>query len=113
MSASTTLPAVTEDTFAAEVGPGTGFVAVEFTAAWCAPCRVLGPILESIAQEYAGRLRVLQIDADANPVTMTRLGVRGLPTVLVFRDGTLVDRIVGAAPKAAIVQRLGRLFAAA
>lgn len=111
MSATATLPVVTDETFATEVGPGSGLVAVEFSAAWCGPCRILGPIVESIAREYTGRLRVLQIDADANPMAMVRLGVRGLPTILVFRDGELVDRLVGAVPKGAISQRLDRLLA--
>ena len=111
MSATTALPSVTDATFAAEVGPGTGHVAVEFTAAWCAPCRIMGPVVEAVAHDYAPRLRVLQLDADANPATMARLGVRGLPTMLVFRDGTLVERIVGAVPAAALRQRLDRVLA--
>ncbi|GLC26858.1 thioredoxin family protein [Roseisolibacter agri] len=111
MSASIALPSVTDATFAAEVAPGTGHVAVEFTAAWCAPCRIMAPVVEAVAHDYAPRLRVLQLDADANPATLARLGVRGLPTMLVFRDGEIVERVVGAVPAAALRQRLDRVLA--
>lgn len=108
MSTTSTLPAVTDATFAAEVGPGTGLVAVDFTAAWCPPCRLMAPVVDAVAQEYASRLRVLQMDADANPATMARFGVRGLPTLLLFRDGAPVERIVGALSSAALRERLDR-----
>ena len=111
MSTTTALPSVTDATFAAEVGPGAGHVAVEFTAAWCAPCRIMAPVVEAVAHDYAPRLRVLQLDADANPATLARLGVRGLPTLLVFRDGAIVERVVGAVPAAALRQRLDRVLA--
>jgi thioredoxin 1 len=107
----TTIPAVTDATLAEAIAPGTGLVAIEFTAAWCAPCRLMAPLVEAVAEEYAPRLRVLQLDADANPAAMTRLGVRGLPTMLVFRDGTPIDRIVGAVPGAALRQRLDAAIA--
>ena len=109
MSTSIALPAVTDATFATEVAPGSGLVAVEFTAAWCPPCRLMAPLLEEAARDYGPRLRVLQLDADANPRTMARLGVRGLPTLLVFRDGELVERVVGAVLLAALRERLDRL----
>jgi thioredoxin 1 len=105
----TTLASVTDATFAAEIGPGTGLVAVEFTAYWCPPCRHMAPLLEEAAQDYGPRLRVVPLDADANPRTMTRLGVRGLPTLLVYRDGEPVERIVGAVPRATLRERLDRL----
>ena len=105
------LPSVTDATFAAAVAPGTGHVAVEFTAAWCAPCRIMAPVVEAVAHDYAPRLRVLQLDADANPATLARLGVRGLPTMLVFRDGEIVERVVGAVPAPALRQRLDRVLA--
>ena len=109
MSTSTALPIVTDATFATEVAPGTGLVAVEFTADWCPPCRLMAPLLEEAARDYGARLRVLQLDADANPRTMARLRVRGLPTLLVFRDGELVERVVGAVPRATLRERLDRL----
>lgn len=102
----TTLPTVTDATVDAELAAGV--VALEFSATWCAPCRMMAPIVEAVAEEYAPSLRVLQIDADANPRTMARFGVRGLPTMLVFRDGALVDRIVGAVAKPVLAGRLER-----
>jgi thioredoxin 1 len=71
----------------------------------------MAPVVEAAARDYAGRLRIVQIDADANPATLVRLGVRGLPTMLVFRDGALVERIVGAVGGVALRQRLDRVVA--
>ena len=107
MSTSLAIPQVTDAAFAAETS--TGIVAVEFSAAWCAPCRVFAPVLDAAAQAYASRMRFVQMDADANPATMARLGVRGLPTTLLFRDGQLVDRIVGAVNRATLFERLDRV----
>ena len=112
MSKTLTLPIVTDETLAAAIAPGTGLVAVEFSAAWCAPCRVFGPIVEQAAQDYAPRLRIFQMDADASPAAMARFAVRSLPTLLVFRDGELVERVVGAVPRATLRERLDRLTAA-
>ena len=103
MSATLSVPAVTDATFAREVAAG--LVAVDFTADWCPPCRLMAPVVEAIAQEYAPRVRVLQMDADTNPATVARYGVRGLPSLLLFRDGALVERIVGATPVAAVRAR--------
>jgi thioredoxin 1 len=69
----------------------------------------MGPVVEAMAREYASRPRVLQMDADDSPATMTRFGVRGLPTMLAFREGELVERIVGAMTAAALRERLARL----
>ncbi len=110
MSTTLSVPAITDATFATDVASGTGLVAVEFTAAWCPPCRMMAPIVEVVARQYASRLRVVQMDADENSATMMRLGVRGLPTLLVFRDGEVVDRIVGAQPLASLCRRLDRLI---
>ena len=107
----TTLPIVTDATIDAAITPGTGLVAVEFSADWCAPCHLMASAVEAVAQEYAPALRVLQVDADANPRTVARFGVRGLPTMLLFRDGTLVDRIVGAVGKPALAGRIERALA--
>ncbi len=109
MSQTSVLPVVTDATFAAETAPGSGLVAVEISAEWCGPCKILGPIVESLAAEYAPKMRVLQMDNDANPAMIARLGVRSIPTILVFRDGDLVDRIVGAVPKATLRERFDRL----
>jgi thioredoxin 1 len=107
----TAVPLVTDATIDAAIAPGSGVVAVEFSAAWCAPCRVMAPIVEAVAQEFAPALRVLQVDADANPRTVARWGVRGLPSMLFFRDGELVDRVVGAVPKPVLAARIERALA--
>jgi len=112
MTTAIAIPSVTDATIVAELAPGSGVVAVEFNAAWCGPCKVMAPVVEAAARDYAGRLRVVQIDADANQATMVRLGVRGLPTMLVFRDGTLVDRIVGTVSAAKLRERLDRVIGA-
>ena len=102
------IAAVTDAAFADAEAPGTGLVAVKFWAAWCGPCRALAPAVEAVAAELAPRLRVLQLDADENPATQVRYGVRSLPTILLFRDGEVVDRIIGAMPAAALRARLAR-----
>lgn len=102
------LAPVTDETFAAATGPGTGLVVVDFTAEWCPPCHAMLPILETMAAEAAGEIRFLRMDTDADPATMVRLGVRGLPTLVVFDNGELVDRIVGAMPLKTLRDRLAR-----
>jgi len=109
MTITSTLPATTDATFALDVAPGTGLVAVEFSAEWCAPCHAFAPVVEEAARAYAGRLRVLQMDTVESPATMVRFGVRALPTLLVFRDGVEVDRVVGAVPLARLRERLDRI----
>ena len=106
----TKLPALAEATFDAAIGPGSGLVAVEFGAEWCGPCRVMEPVLEAAVLELAGAVRFHEVDADANPGLLVRYGVRGLPTVLVFRDGALVDSIVGAQPRDRFIARLRGLL---
>lgn len=111
MAADTTLlPHLTDADFDATVAPGSGLVAVDFTADWCPPCRMMAPVLEAAAREFAPQVRFRQLDADRNPRTQVRFGVRGLPTLLVFRDGVLVDGIVGAVPAAVVRDRIGKLL---
>lgn len=105
-AADSVLAPVGDASFDTDVHAARGVVAVEFTADWCPPCRVLAPVLEAVARELAPRARVLVLDADTNPRTVARYAVRGLPSVLVFRDGTLVDRVVGAVPAATLRARL-------
>ncbi len=85
-----------------------GVVLVDMWAVWCAPCLRLAPTIEQIAKDYAGKVRVGKLNVDENPVTAERFGVQSIPTLLVFRDGKLVDRVVGAVPKQEIERVLNR-----
>ena len=96
---------VTDADFAQEIEQHAGVAVVDFWATWCGPCRMIAPVVDQLAAEYAGRVKVAKLDTDANPRTMTRFGVRSIPTLLFFRDGKVVDTVVGAVPKAMLAQR--------
>ena len=109
MSDTATIPAVTDATFADEVERHDGLTLVDFWAPWCGPCRMIAPALERLAERHADRVRVVKLDTDVNQRTMIRYGVRGIPALLFFRGGQIVDRVVGAVPYAALEARLLRL----
>jgi thioredoxin 1 len=109
MTHTLSVPILTDATFPAAIAPGTGLVAIDFSAEWCAPCRMMAPIIDAVSQQLAGRMRFYQLENDSNPATTAKLGVRSLPTLLIFRDGELVDRIVGAIPRTALEARLAKL----
>jgi thioredoxin 1 len=94
--------AVTDESFRQDVLEATGPVLVDFWAEWCGPCKAVGPILDELAKDYAGKLTVAKMDIDENPVTPNEYAVRGIPTMLLFRDGKLLDTKVGAMPKSAL-----------
>ena len=99
---------VTDATFGDEVERSPLPVLVDMWAPWCGPCLMVAPIVDQIAAELAGRVKVAKMNVDETPATSSRFGVRSIPTLLVFKDGREVDRIVGVQPKAAIVSRLER-----
>ncbi len=101
--ASQLIPPVTDRTFEAEVLQSQVPVLIDFTATWCSPCKALKPIIEKVAQSHAGRLKVVQLDIDDSPDTPSRFNIRGVPTVIMFKDGKEVARLVGLAPEAKIV----------
>ncbi|MDO8426303.1 MAG: thioredoxin [Deltaproteobacteria bacterium] len=72
---------------------------VDFWASWCAPCRAIAPIVDEMANEYSGRIRVTKMNVDDNPATPGRYGVRGIPTLILFKGGKVIDQLVGAVPK--------------
>ena len=105
--------AVTDVTFETIVLRATAPVLLDCWAEWCGPCHMLAPTIDALARDYAGRVVVAKLDVDANPRTAARYEVRGIPTLLVFDHGQLVERLVGVQPRSAIEARLSALLAAA
>ena len=97
---------LTDDTFKDEVLEADVPVLVDFGAVWCGPCRMVAPIVEELAGEYAGRAKIAKIDVDAAQKTAAEFGIRSIPTLLVFKDGKVADQIIGAVPKKQIVEKL-------
>lgn len=83
-------------------------VLVDFTATWCGPCKQIAPLVEQLADEYAGKAKITKLDIDENPGTASKYGIRGVPTLLVFKGGELVGQHVGAAPKSTLAQLVDR-----
>jgi thioredoxin 1 len=103
------IPEVNDATFEKEVLQSAQPVLVDFWAAWCGPCRAVAPIVEEIAQEYQGKLKVMKMDVDVNPATPMRYSIRGIPTLLIFKGGKVAEQIVGYVPKDTISNMLGRI----
>jgi thioredoxin 1 len=98
---------VTDDTFSTAVEGAEGLVLVDFWAAWCGPCRIVGPIVDELALEYADRGVVVgKLDVDQNPGTAVRFGVRSIPSILFFKSGKHVDTVVGAVPKPYLARKI-------
>jgi thioredoxin 1 len=85
-------------------------VLVDFWAEWCGPCRMLGPVIEELAKDYEGRATIGKVDVDNNPELAVKFGIRSIPTIILMKNGQVVDRIVGAMQKPALEQRMEPLF---
>ena len=103
--------AVTDADFEEQVENATTPVLVDFWADWCAPCKIIAPIVAELAEEYDGKVAFAKVDVDANPETSIKFGIRSIPTLLVFKGGQPVDQVVGAVPKAVLKKRLDNALA--
>ena len=93
-----------DDDFESSVIQSKQFSLVDFWADWCQPCHMMAPTIDALAEEYGDRIRVAKLDVDANPMTTHKYGIRGIPALLLFKDGQLVQQIVGVKPKEVIAR---------
>ncbi len=90
---------LSDDSFEKDVLKSDTPVLVDFWASWCAPCKAISPVIDALAAEYDGKVKVGKLNVDENPATPGKYGVRGIPTLILFKNGTIVDQVVGAVPK--------------
>jgi thioredoxin len=104
--------AIADDSFEREVLQSATPVLIDFWAPWCAPCRAIAPVVDEIAREYAGKLKVVKMNVDENPRTPSRYGVRGIPNLILFQGGQVKEQIIGACPKSQLVKAIGNVVTA-
>ena len=93
---------LTDDSFDTDVISATGPVLVDFWAEWCGPCKMIGPSLEELSEEYGEKIKIVKVNVDENPNSPSQLGVRGIPALFLFKDGVVISNKTGAAPKASL-----------
>jgi len=103
---------VGDDNFDTEVLKSSVPVLVDFWAPWCGPCKSIAPIVEEIAGQYEGKLKVAKLNVDDHPATASRYGIRGIPNLIILKDGAVKEQIVGAVPKARLVAAIDKAIAA-
>ena len=103
--------AIEDASFEREVLQSPTPVLIDFWAPWCAPCRAIAPVVEELAREYAGKLKVMKMNVDDNPKTPSRYGVRGIPNLILFQGGQVREQIVGAVPKSQLVKAISSVVA--
>jgi thioredoxin 1 len=101
---------ITDETFETEVLQADTPVIVDFWATWCGPCKMIAPILEELAGEYADKVKVVKIDVDANNQTAAQYNIMSIPSLLFFKNGEVVDQVIGALPKAQLTARLEKVL---
>ena len=102
--------AVTDATFAEEVLNSETPVLVDFWADWCGPCKMVAPVVEELASDYDGKLKVTKVDVDSSPLTAGTYGIRSIPTLLIFKDGKPVNQVVGAVPKQVLQEKIDQVI---
>lgn len=101
---------VTDSSFEKEILQSDLPAVVDFWAVWCGPCKIIAPYLEQLAGEYEGKVKIAKMDVDNNPQTPTKYGIRSIPTVIFFKNGKVVDQIIGAQPKANFQEKIKKLL---
>lgn len=99
---------ISDDSFQRDVVGAKGLILLDCWAPWCGPCRMVGPIMDQLARESNGRYLVAKLNVDENPRTASQFQIQSIPTMLLFKDGQLIDRLIGAQPKQAIAERLAK-----